>query len=241
MKRVNANGSAGSPCVRVGNRQAFSLKAFSITGSLFFYLKYNIPMIIGLTGGIGCGKSAAADFFIKLGINVIDADALAKDSLNLNTDGYNQFLEEFGTSYIANDKTIDRKKLRFEIFSNPDKKIKLERIIHPIVGKRIVDFIQNSTSLYSVIMVPLIYETNSSQNYDRILLIDCDEELQIKRASARDNQNELQIKSVMASQASRTERISISDDIIINSKSLEHLESEVAKVHNKYMELLNNA
>ena len=90
-------------------------------------------------------------------------------------------------------------------------------------------------------MVPLIYETNSSQNYDRILLIDCDEELQIKRASARDNQNELQIKSVIASQASRTERISISDDIIINSMSLEHLESEVIKVHNKYMELLNNA
>ena len=90
-------------------------------------------------------------------------------------------------------------------------------------------------------MVPLIYETNSSQNYDRILLIDCDEELQIKRASARDNQNELQIKSVMASQASRTQRISISDDIIINSMSLEHLESEVIKVHNKYMELLNNA
>ena len=90
-------------------------------------------------------------------------------------------------------------------------------------------------------MVPLIYETNSSQNYDRILLIDCDEELQIKRASARDNQNELQIKSVMASQASRTQRISISDDIIINSMSLEHLESDVIKVHNKYMELLNNA
>ena len=178
---------------------------------------------------------------MKLGINVIDADALAKDSLNLNTDGYNQFLQEFGTSYISNDKTIDRKKLRVEIFSNPDKRIKLESIIHPIVSKYIVDFIQNSTSPYSVIMVPLIYETNSSQNYDRILLIDCDEELQIKRASARDNQNELQIKSVIASQASRTQRISISDDIIINSMSLEHLESEVIKVHNKYMELLNNA
>ena len=82
VKRVNANGSAGSPCVRVGNRQAFSLKASSLLESLFFYLKYNVCMIIGLTGGIGSGKSAAADCFIELGIDVIDAELLQRNTLS---------------------------------------------------------------------------------------------------------------------------------------------------------------
>ena len=240
VKRVNANGSAGSPCVRVGNRQTFFFKAFSLSGSLFFYLKYNVFMIIGLTGGIGSGKSAAASFFMDLGINVLDADHVSRDALEINSPGYELFINAFGSSYLDKNNLIDRAKLRSTIFSNKDKKLQLENIIHPIVKESILDFIKKSKSPYTIIMVPLIFETNTANNYSRILIIDCDIDTQISRTTHRDAQNTSEVMNIINKQASREERLSIADDIILNSSSLDSLREQVLTLHNKYMEIINN-
>ena len=197
-------------------------------------------MIVGLTGGIGSGKSAAANFFMDLGIDIIDADLVAKNALKKNSKGYSLFIEKFGNKYLDNKKNINRELLRKDIFSNQINKDILEDIVHPIVYDEILDFIANKQSPYCVVMVPLIFETNSSKNYDRILLIDCDTETQIARSSKRDNQNPIDINKIISKQATRDERLSIADDIILNTSSLKDLYNNVLKIHIKYLELLNN-
>ena len=197
-------------------------------------------MIIGLTGGIGSGKSAAANFFEELGINILDADSAAKDSLDKKTIGYKMFIKKFGNKYLDSQKNIDRKKLRDDVFKDPKKKLILEKIVHPIVGQTILNFISSSNSPYTIIMVPLIFETKSENNYDRILTIDCNEEIQISRTMQRDNQDKKQIYNILSKQASREQRLSISDDIILNNSTLNNLKQEVQKIHEKYLWLVNN-
>lgn len=197
-------------------------------------------MIIGLTGGIGSGKSAAADLFNNLGIDSIDADDLAKDSLNISSQGYELFIKEFGKKYLDENKNINRELLRKDIFNDPVAKLKLENIIHPIVRTGIQSFIDNSSSEYCIVVVPLIFETNTSQFYDRILVIDCDVDAQISRTSKRDKQTNNAIKNIINKQATREERLSIADDVIENNGSLESLRDAVFKTHKKYMELIKN-
>ena len=196
-------------------------------------------MIIGLTGGIGSGKSVAANYFAELGISVLDADHEAKKALDKNTKGYYEFLSKFGGQCLDDNKEINRLKLRDLIFNNPSKKLDLERIVHPIVRSSISIFISKASSPYTIIMVPLIFETQSQKNYDRIITVDCDIELQISRATIRDTQNEEQIVNIINKQATREERISISDDVILNNKSLADLKGQVLDLHLKYLELLN--
>lgn len=197
-------------------------------------------MIVGLTGGIGSGKSAAANFFIDLGVDLIDADDLAKNVLNKNSKGYELFINEFGEQYLDNDKNIDRDLLRKTIFNDSDKKNKLENIIHPQVKSGIEEFIKSSKSDYCIVVVPLIYETRSSSYYDRILVIDCDEEIQINRSAIRDNTENKEIKKIISKQASREERLSIADDVILNNRTLDSLKEEVIKLHKKYIKMLNH-
>ena len=197
-------------------------------------------MIVGLTGGIGSGKSAAAKFFVELGVDLIDADNLAKNVLNKNSKGYELFINEFGEQYLDNNKNIDRDLLRKTIFNDSDKKNKLENIIHPQVRCGIEEFIKTSKSDYCIVVVPLIYETKSSSYYDRILVIDCDEEIQTKRSAIRDNTENKEIKKIISKQASREERLSIADDVILNNRTLEFLKEEVIKLHKKYIKILNH-
>jgi len=197
-------------------------------------------MIVGLTGGIGSGKSAAANFFVELGVDLIDADDLAKNVLNKNSKGYELFINEFGEQYLDNDKNIDRDLLRKTIFNDSNKKNKLENIIHPQVRFGIEEFIKTSKSDYCIVVVPLIYETRSSSYYDRILVIDCDEEIQINRSAIRDNTENKEIKKIISKQASREERLSIADDVILNNRTLDSLKEEVIKLHKKYIKMLNH-
>jgi dephospho-CoA kinase len=197
-------------------------------------------MIIGLTGGIGSGKSAATALFNDIGIDSIDADDLARDSLNVNSKGYKLFIEEFGDKYLDKNKNINRELLRKDIFNNPTAKLKLENIIHPLVRSDIQVFIKNSESDYCIVVVPLIFETNSLKFYDRILVIDCDIDVQISRASKRDNQTKNEIENIINKQATREQRLSIADEVIINNESLESLRNSVLKMHKKYMEIIKN-
>ena len=197
-------------------------------------------MIIGLTGGIGSGKSAAAAFFKDIGVDLIDADDLARDSLNINSEGYKLFIDEFGDKYLDENKNINRELIRKLIFNDSDAKSKLENIIHPIVRSGIETFIRNTKSNYCIIVVPLIFETNSSKIYDRILVIDCDVDVQISRTSKRDNQAKSDIENIINKQATREQRLSIADDVIVNNGSLDLLRMEVLKIHKKYLEIVKN-
>ena len=192
-------------------------------------------MIVGLTGGIGSGKSVAGDFFIELGIDVIDADHVSKNILDDNESAKKLFLEHFGEKFIDKNNNVDRALLRDEIFKNKDKKEALESIIHPIVREEIFNFIENSNSIYKIIMVPLIYETNSQDFYDKIVVVDCKEENQIIRASKRDNKTKNDIINIMKNQASSEERMSIADEVIKNDSSLDDLKKQVIKVHQKLL------
>ena len=194
-------------------------------------------MIIGLTGGIGSGKSAAANFFHSEGVTVLDADQLAREVIEQNTPGFQSIVNYFGSDIIGEDGSIDRAKLRQEIFDDKEKKKAIESIIHPLVRDLMAERIAASTSPYSIIMVPLIFETNSMSAYNRILVIDCDTKLQLKRATLRDNNSSEQIQKILDSQCSRTERLSIANDVIPNNDTLENLKTRSLAMHKFYLGL----
>ena len=192
-------------------------------------------MIVGLTGGIGSGKSAAGKYFVELGIDVIDADDISKNILDKNIKAKELFIKNFGDKFLDKNNNIDRDLLRSEIFVNEKKKNILESIIHPIVREEITKFINQSDSIYKLIMVPLIYETNSQDFYDKIIVVDCNEENQILRASERDNKSKENIINIIKNQASRENRNSIADEIILNNSTLDNLRDQVIKVHQKLL------
>ena len=194
-------------------------------------------MIVGLTGGIGSGKSAAANFFQNEGITVIDADGLSREVIEEGTPGFASIVEYFGSKIIDSDGSINREHLRKEVFDDDKKKKLLESIIHPLVRELMVKKIAASKSPYSIVMVPLIFETNSMSNYNRILVIDCDPKIQLERAMLRDNNSKAQIQKIMDSQCSREERISIANDIIPNNDTLENLKIRSIVMHKFYLGL----
>ena len=192
-------------------------------------------MIVGLTGGIGSGKSAAGKYFVELGIDVIDADDISKNILDKNIKAKELFIKNFGDKFLDKKNNINRDLLRSEIFINEEKKNILESIIHPIVREEIAEFINQSDSIYKLIMVPLIYETNSQDFYDKIIVVDCNEENQILRASERDNKSKENIINIIKNQASRENRNSIADEIILNDSTLDNLRNQVIRVHQKLL------
>jgi len=197
-------------------------------------------MIVGLTGGIGSGKSAAGKYFNELGIDIIDADDISRSILDNNIKARKLFLENFDNNFLDKNNKIDRDLLRSEIFKNPDKKDLLESIIHPIVKEEISKFIEQSNSIYKIIMVPLIFETNSQNFYNKIIVVDCDINHQIDRASKRDNKSKKDIENIIKNQATREERLSIADEIILNNSTIEDLKVEVIKVHQKLLGMNKN-
>ena len=194
-------------------------------------------MIVGLTGGIGSGKSAAACVFKNEGINVIDADNLAKEVVAKDTPGFIKVVEYFGSEIIAEDGSLDRAKLRKEVFGNNEKRIALESITHPLVREKMSEKILASESPYSIIEVPLIFETKSMSSYDRILVIDCESKLQLERAILRDNNSSDAIQNIINSQCSREERLSIANDVISNNDSLKNLQMRSLAMHHFYLGL----
>ena len=194
-------------------------------------------MIVGLTGGIGSGKSAAANFFQNEGITVIDADDLSREVIEQNTPGFEKIVDCFGSAIIDSDGSINRAFLRQEVFDDEKKKKLLESIIHPLVRDLMIKKIAASQSPYSIIMVPLIFETNSMNNYNRILVIDCDPIVQLERAMLRDKNSKIQIQKIIDSQCSREERISIANDVIPNNDSLENLKIRSIAMHKFYLGL----
>lgn len=197
-------------------------------------------LVIGLTGGIGCGKSLASQYFSELGICVIDTDVIARTITQPNGKAMAEIKTVFDISYLTKDGALDREKMRRLIFSDKNARLRLEKILHPIILSETVQQVACAHSLYVVVVIPLLFET---KDYDtivhRILVIDCDEQQQISRVMARSNLSEQQVKSIMATQVSRKERLQKADDIITNNQDADYLKTEVARLHSKYLSLSN--
>jgi len=195
---------------------------------------------IGLTGGIGCGKSTVARIFQQLKTPVIDADEIAHQLVAPGQPALAQIQQEFGTGVFNPDGSLNRKKLSELVFSDLKQKQKLESILHPLVYKSIQAELKQLNHLnkpYCIISIPLIFETNMTHLVDRILVIDCSVETQIERVRKRDNMTEERIQSIIDNQVSRAFRKSQANDLIDNSETNDRLAEVVKKLHNLYLSI----
>lgn len=192
---------------------------------------------IGLTGGIGCGKTTVARLFEQLKIPVIDADEIAHQLVAIGQPALIRIQEEFGADVFNLDGSLIRKKLRELIFSDPQKKQRLEAILHPLVYQSMQTKLELLNSPYCIICIPLLFETHMTCFVDRILVVDCPVETQIERVRKRDNMTIETIQSIIDSQVSRTFRKDQANDLIDNSETDDRLAEEVKKLHNLYLSL----
>lgn len=200
-----------------------------------------MPLIIGLTGGIGSGKSEASKCFAERDVLVIDADVVAREVVEPGKQALTQIAAHFGTDILDAAGCLQRGKLREIIFSDPTEKQWLESLLHPIINAEIRRQLTGATSAYAILTSPLLLETLQFQLVDRILVIDASEQHQLERASKRDQNNEAQIKAIMQTQFSRQERCARATDIIQNHGSIDELDEQVEKLHQLYLELAQSA
>ncbi len=193
--------------------------------------------VIGLTGGIGSGKSAAAEYFKRLGIDIIDADIAARKVVEKGSPALTKIVEHFGVETLNSDNTLNRAFLRTQVFNNPQERLWLETLLHPLIRVWMQQALSNTTGPYTILETPLLLETDQHLLVDRVLVIDAPEELQMTRASNRDNNIEEQIRAIMKTQLPREERLDKADDILDNSGSLDHIERQVTELHHKYLTL----
>lgn len=194
-------------------------------------------LIIGLTGGIGSGKSEVSRRFEALGITLVDADLVARDVVLPGKPALESIRAHFGTNILLPDGSLNRAKLREIIFTAPAEKEWLEQLLHPLINQQIRKQLALSTSAYTILSSPLLLETQQHLLVDRILVVDTSELLQIERASKRDTNQEEQIKAIMATQLSRAERCSRATDIIQNHGDIAELDEQISKLHRLYLEL----
>jgi dephospho-CoA kinase len=192
--------------------------------------------VVGLTGGIGSGKSAAAERFAQHGIVVIDTDVISRQLTAANGAAMPTIRQQFGDEFIASDGALNRDLMRQSIFSDPAAKKKLEAILHPLIRAESIKQVAQATSPYVILAVPLLFETNGYKNImNTTLVIDCAEPTQIRRTQARGGMTSEQIHAVMAAQLPRAERLKKADHIIDNNGSLEVLHREVDQWHQKFL------
>ena len=192
-------------------------------------------MIIGLTGGIGSGKTAVSDLFQDLGITVVDADLASRVVVEKGREELSKIADYFGKEILTQDGELDRAKLRHIIFNSEDKKLWLESLLHPAIASQIQKELDLSQSPYTILVSPLLLETEQKNFCSKVLVVDVPVEVQIKRTSDRDNVSEEQIKSIIASQIDRESRLQQADEVISNDGSIEDLESKVKELHKKFL------
>ena len=197
------------------------------------------PYIVGLTGGIGSGKSTVAKAFIDLGIDVVDADKASRKIVEPGMPALKFIADRFGQKIIKADETLDRAAMRTIIFSQPEEKAWLENLLHPLIAEWIVDQIRLARSAYVMLESPLLMETQQLELVDTLLLVDLPEELQLKRASDRDNQSVENIQSIMDTQMKRSEKLNRATHVFDNSLPKSSIPSRVATFHKNFLRLAN--
>ncbi|MUK50260.1 dephospho-CoA kinase [Aliivibrio fischeri] len=192
--------------------------------------------VVAITGGIGSGKTTVADRFQALyNINIVDADIIAREVVNPRTEGLIQIEKHFGPQILLDDGHLNRAKLRECIFSEPSEKQWLNDLLHPLIRSEMQRQIALSTSEYTLLVVPLLVENKLQYLANRVLVVDVLEQTQINRTVNRDKVNHQQVKAILASQASREERLAIADDIINNDQQNNDLDMKISLLHEKYL------
>ena len=200
-----------------------------------------MTFVVGLTGGIGCGKSSTSQFFSDLGIDVIDTDIIARQLTQPNGSAISLIQNTFGSSVITADGALDRNKMRDLVFANSESRHKLEQILHPLILKAVIRRIKQSQAPYVIVVIPLLFETNDYNHLiQHILVIDCDEQQQLLRTMERSNLSEQKVRSIMATQVTRETRIQKADDVILNNQDIEYLKAQILLLHHKYLALSKN-
>lgn len=194
-----------------------------------------MAFILGLTGGIGSGKSAASHWFEQQGIHVVDADVVAREIVAVGQPALQQIQAQFGDWVLLDNGELNRRALREHIFQDPAARTQLENITHPAIRQSIRQQLQDATSPYVILVSPLLFETNQHELTQHTLLIDASIDLQILRASQRDHQNIEQIQAIIQAQMPREQKQALANDIVINDGHLEHLYAQLRPLHLKYL------
>lgn len=192
---------------------------------------------LGLTGGIGSGKSAAAQHFIDLGVHLVDADNAARWVVEPGRPALAKIVEHFGAKVLQPDGQLDRSALRGLIFQDPEQRRWLETLLHPLIGQEIMSYLARAESPYAILVSPLLVESGQYKLVQRVLVIDAPEPLQIQRTMQRDNTSEEQVQAILKVQANRKHRLSHADDVLINDRDPAWLKSEVERLHHFYLTL----
>lgn len=193
--------------------------------------------VVGLTGGIGCGKTEAARVLASLGVPVVDVDVIARQLTCAGQETLKEIISVFGPEYLAADGNLDRAKMRELVFNDVGARKELEGIMHPAIHEyALKEMMQNSSAPYQVLAISLLFENNRyKNNITRSLVIDCEEPLQIERTIKRSGLSEQTVRGIMAAQVSRATRLRLADDIIENNGTLDELHEKVREIHKKYM------
>ena len=191
-------------------------------------------MYVGLTGGIGSGKSAAAECFAALGVGIVDADIVAREVVAPGQPALQQIAAHFGNQVIAADGSLQRRVLREIVFADPEQRRWLEQLTHPLIAQSIQRQLAASTGPYALLVSPLLLETTQRELVQRVLVIDAPETLQVARTVARDQAQPEQVRQIMAAQMPREQRLAHADDVIVNQGDLEQLRQQVVQLHQQY-------
>ncbi|MFT6153344.1 MAG: dephospho-CoA kinase [Bermanella sp.] len=195
-------------------------------------------LIIGVTGGIGSGKSAATHEFTKLGIEVVDADVAARTIVEKGQSALQQIAQQFGNNILLPNGELDRAALRKVIFEFPEQRKWLETLTHPLIRNEIINGLKSAKSPYVILASPLLIESGQYHLVTRTLVIDVPVEVQIKRTCQRDNNDPEQVQAIIEAQISRDERLKKADDVIENQYNLNHLHEEILKLHQAYLKMI---
>jgi len=195
--------------------------------------------VVGLTGGIGSGKSSVADLFVELGAVLVDTDAIAHELTGPGGAAMPALLAEFGAGIAGADGALDRGAMRQRAFANPAAREKLEAILHPLIRRLSDERCRAADSPYVILAVPLLVESGAyRERCDRIVVVDCPESLQIQRVMARNGLSAAEVEAIMAAQVSRSQRLAVADDVVLNNADLSGLRDQVRDLHRKYLLLL---
>ena len=192
---------------------------------------------VGLTGGIASGKSTAAKFFGALGVPILDSDQIARDVVEPGQPPLERLVERFGKKILTADGHLDRPALRDIVFSDPKARADLEALTHPAIGAAMEARSAAAGGPYQILVIPLLVEKNLAAHVDRVLVVDCDEELQVRRLRDRDGSTPQQVQAILKAQAPRAARLKAANDVIHNDTDMSAVREQVATLHARYLEL----
>lgn len=195
------------------------------------------PWILGLTGGIGSGKSAAASHFRELGVHLVDADEAARWVVEPGRPALQEIAGHFGNEVLLPDGNLNRAVLRERVFADPQQRRWLESLLHPLIREEIARYLERAESPYAILVSPLLVESGQHQQTQRVLVVDVPPELQIERTMRRDGVDEQQVRAILATQAAREERLRHAHDVLVNDRDPAWLRSEVERLHRFYLTL----